>query len=91
MQQVKPGLEDDACTHVTIDGTLKALYMDLLCSNITLYTHYKVRDKCPHAHDTHIHRHLPIHLGGVDNHKDLLNGGGRSSLYQVFLYRSRDR
>lgn len=34
---------------------------------------------------------LPIHLGGVDNHKDLLNGAGRSSLYQVLLYRPHDR
>lgn len=34
---------------------------------------------------------LPIHLGGVDNHKDLLNGGGRSSLYQVLLYRPHDK
>lgn len=34
---------------------------------------------------------LPIHLGGVDNHKDLLNGAGRSSLYQVLLYRPHDK
>lgn len=34
---------------------------------------------------------LPIHLGGVDNHKDLLNGAGRSSLYQVLLYGARDK
>lgn len=33
---------------------------------------------------------LPIHLGGVDNHKDLLNGAGCPSLYQVFLYSAGD-
>lgn len=34
---------------------------------------------------------LSIELGGVDNHKDLLNGAGCSSLYQVLLYRAHDR
>lgn len=34
---------------------------------------------------------LSIQLGGVDNHKDLLNGAGCSSLYQVLLYRAGDR
>ncbi len=29
MQQVEPGLGVDVCTHVIIDSTLKALYMDL--------------------------------------------------------------
>lgn len=33
---------------------------------------------------------LPVHLGGVDNHKDLLNGAGCPSLYQVFLYSAGD-
>lgn len=90
MQQVKWGLGTDVCTHVIIDSTLKPLYMDLLCSNITLYTHYVVRDKC--AQDTHTHTQaLSPYLGGVDNHKDLLNGGGRSSLYQVLLYRHSDK
>lgn len=66
--------------------------MDLLCSNIALYTHYKVRDKYPHARDTHTHADtLLIYLGGVDNHKDLLNGAGRSSLYQALLYRPHDK
>lgn len=51
-----------------------------------------VRDKCLHAQDTHTHTHTLLrHLGGVDNHKDLLNGGGRSSLYQVLLYRPSDK
>lgn len=51
-----------------------------------------VRDKCLHAQDTHTHTHALLrHLGGVDNHKDLLNGGGRSSLYQVLLYRPCDK
>lgn len=53
MQQVRRGLGVDTCTHVIIDSTLKALYMDLLFSNAALYAHYKVRDKCPHARDTH--------------------------------------
>lgn len=90
MQQVKPNLEVDTCTHVIIDCTLGAMYMDLLCSEIALYTHYKVRDKCLSAQDTHTDM-LPIHLGGVDNHKDLLNGAGCSSLYQVLLYRLHDK
>lgn len=60
--------------------------MDLLYSSLTFYSHYKVRDKCPHKD-----RHLAIHLGGVDNHKDLLNGAGRSSFYQVLLYRPLDK
>lgn len=30
---------------------------------------------------------VSIHLRGADNHKDLLNGAGCSSLYQVLLYR----
>ena len=66
--------------------------MDLLCSDIALYTHYKVRDKCRNAWDTHTHTDtLLIYLGGVDNHKDLLNGAGRSSLYQALLYRPHDK
>lgn len=88
MQQVKWGLGTDVCTQVIIDSTLKALYTDLSCSNITLYAHYKVRDKC--AQDTHAQALSP-YLGGVDNHKDLLNGVGRSSLYQVLLYRPHDK
>lgn len=75
--------------HVIIDSTLKALFMDLLCSHIALYTHYKSQiqmSKCSGHTDT-----VPIHLGGMDNHKDLLNGAGRSSLYQVLLYRACDK
>lgn len=46
------------------------------------------------THSGHTHTHtdtLLIYLGGVDNHKDLLNGAGRSSLYQALLYRPHDK
>lgn len=40
---------------------------------------------------TRAHHALPIYLGGVDNHKDLLNSAGSSSLYQLPLYRAHDK
>lgn len=82
------GLGVDARMHFIID-LIKKLGMKSLCSHNASYTRYKVRDKCPSAQDTH--RQLSIHLGGVDDHKDLLNGAGCSSLYQVILYRAHDR
>lgn len=45
--------------HVIIDSILKALFMDLLCSHIALYTHYKSQrqmSKC--SGHTHTHRHI---------------------------------
>lgn len=62
-QQVILGLQVGMWTNVIIDSPLKAVYMVLLWYNITLYIHYKVRDKCPRVQDTHIY--LPVHLGGA--------------------------
>lgn len=85
------------CLHDQIDHVYsRALQTVPLCSNFILCNHYRVRDKYPPAH-THTHTRsetqalLPMHLAGVDNHKDLLNGGDRSSLYQVYLYRPGDK
>lgn len=86
MQQVKLGLRTDVCTHIITNGTLKALYMDILWSNTSI----SQRQMLTCSGHTHTHTQLR-HLGGVDNHKDLLNGGGRSSLYQVLLYRPSDK
>lgn len=87
-QQVKSGLGADACTHVIIDSTLKQQHTWTSCVLTSPSTPITKSETDAHVLRTHTRTHT--HLGGVDNHKDLLNGGGRSSLYQVLLYRPGD-
>lgn len=68
---------------------VKKLGMSRLCSHIASYIVSKSETNVQVLR-THTDI-LSIHLGGVDNHKDLLNGAGCSSLYQVLLYRAHDR
>lgn len=83
------GLGVDTWTHVIIDGASKS-WVWTACVHTSPPTLVPKSETNVRVLRTHTDI-LSIELGGVDNHKDLLNGAGCSSLYQVLLYRARDR
>lgn len=74
-------------THVTrVRAAWVSVYTHTNCPAVPIRSRRQMSERSGHAQEDT----LPIHLGGVDNHKDLLNSAGCPSLYQVFLYSAGD-